>query len=283
MRQAAIISLTVLVGIIVLAFIASFIANIRFNQSLKKEVNELFSNNVKEKKEVIQKADLERLPSCVQKWLENSGVIGREKIRTVRLKQKGLMRIKEDAAWMPVEAEQYFNVDKPGFVWKARVRMAPLVYLTGRDKYYDGRGSMQIKVLSLVPVVNASGPEIDQGTLLRYLAEIMWFPTAALNNYIEWQEIDARSARAVMSYGGVTASGVFTFNDQGEIVNFIANRYRQLNGEYVLQDWGGVTKSYGKFNGIRIPDQTDVIWRTEAGDFDWFKCQITEIDFNPKV
>ncbi len=32
--------------------------------------------------------------------------------------------------------------------------------------------------------------EIHQGTLLRYLAETMWFPTAALNDYLTWEEMD---------------------------------------------------------------------------------------------
>lgn len=93
-------------------------------------------------KEFITKADLDGLPSCVEKWLEHSKVIGKEKTRTVRLKQKGLMRTKPDGPWMPVEAEQYFTIDKPGFIWKAKVRMSPLVYFTGKDKYYEGKGKM---------------------------------------------------------------------------------------------------------------------------------------------
>jgi len=283
MPKAALISLVVLVSVILLVIIVTFIANTLFNQSVTKEVNGLFNSQVENKKEVIQKSDLAGLPLCVQRWLEHAQVIGKEKISTVRLKQKGLMRLKEDGPWIPADAEQYFIVDKPGFVWKVKVRMAPLLYFTGMDKYYEGKGTMKIKVLSVIPIVNAAGPEMNQGSLLRYLAETMWFPTAALNYYIKWQEIDAHSARATMSYGGVTASGVFTFNEKGEVVTFIAQRYRELDGKYVLQDWGGITKGYGEFNGIRIPNKTDIIWRTETGDFNWFKCEITDIEFNKPV
>jgi len=33
---------------------------------------------------------------------------------------------------MPAEAEQYFTIDDPGFVWKVRVKMAPFLYLVKR-------------------------------------------------------------------------------------------------------------------------------------------------------
>ena len=54
--------------------------------------------------------------------------------------------------------------------------MNPLMAVVGRDKYVNGRGEMLIKILGLLPVVDARGPEMDQGTMLRYLAEMTWFP-----------------------------------------------------------------------------------------------------------
>jgi len=263
-----------------LAIIASFIANALFNRSVTKEVKALLAK-AGGKRQLVIREDLAGLPLCVQKWLEQSNVVGKEKINTVRLKQKGLMRTKEDGPWMTAEAEQYFAVNEPGFVWKAKIKMAPFLCLTGRDKYYKGHGEMLIKVLSLVPVVNARGKEIDQGTMLRYLAEIQWFPTAALSDYIKWEEIDAHSARATMSYGGITASGVFTFNDQGEPVRFIAKRYRDTGGgQYELTDWGGISEEYMEFNGIRIPVKGQVIWKLDTGDFDWYHWEITGVEYN---
>lgn len=280
MPKALLIVFGILAVLILLVFTASFIANIRFNQNVNTEVRELFDSTATEKNEIIRKEDLAGLPDIVQKWLETSGVVGRERIRTVRLKQKGLMRTKPDGPWMAAEAEQYFTVDEPGFIWKAKVKMAPLLYLAGKDRYYEGRGIMNIKLLSLIPVVDSKGKEVDQGTMLRYLAELQWFPTAALSNYIKWEEIDAHSARATMSYKGVTASGVFTFNEQGELTDFLAKRYREVNGKYELTDWGGITKEYRDFNGIRIPNKGDVIWKLETGDFDWYRWEITEIEYN---
>lgn len=283
MPKVALVILSILAIITFLVIIVSFIANILFNQKVIKEVRELFNSNVENKDEIIRKADLEGLPLCVQKWLENSQVIGKERIRTVRLKQKGFMRMKEGQPWMPTEAEQYFTIGEPGFIWKAKIKAAPLLHIVGRDKYYDGKGNMLIKILSLITVADARGKELDQGTLLRYLAETVWFPTAALSSYIKWEEIDSNSARAIMSYRGVTASGVFMFNEKGEVINFVAERYMELNGQYVMETWSTPMKDYKEFNGIRIPTKGEAIWNLKTGNFSWYQVEITEIEYNKPV
>jgi hypothetical protein len=75
------------------------------------------------------------------------------------------------------------------------MKPAPLFSITGRDMYYEGKGNMYIKLMSLVTVADARGAEIDQGVLLRYLNEIMWFPGAALSDYIQWEVIGNNSTK----------------------------------------------------------------------------------------
>ncbi|MEW6624923.1 MAG: DUF6544 family protein [Bacillota bacterium] len=270
------ISVLVIIGLLVTV---SLIAGFQFNQSVKKEVKEFFSN-VEDKNEIIKQADLAGLPLCVQKWLEYSQVVGTERITTVSSKQTAVMRLKEGQRWMPVAAKQYFTIDEPGFIWKARIKAAPLAYIVGRDKYYEGKGHMLIKVLSLIRVADSKGKEIDQGSLIRYLAEIVWFPTAALSSYITWEEIDANSARATMSYKGVTGSGIFTFNEKGEVVNFTAERYGEFDGEFVLATWSIPMMDYKEFNGIRVPTKGEVTWKLATGDFNWYNFEVVDIEYN---
>lgn len=279
MQKVILVILSILIIIVILVTAVSFIADAIFSQKVKKEVKELF-NGVENKNEIITKEDLAGLPACVQRWLEYSQVLGKEEIVAARSKQSAVMRTEAGKPWMPTEAEQYFTVQEPGFIWKAKIKAAPLVHIAGRDMYYEGRGNMLIKVLSLVTVADARGKEMDQGTMLRYLAETVWIPSAALSSYIEWEEIDANSAKATMSYKGVTASGVFTFNDKGEAVNFVAERYMDVKGKYVLETWSIPMGDYKEFSGIKIPTKGQVTWKLKTGDFNWYNFQIKEMEYN---
>ncbi|MCC5912226.1 MAG: hypothetical protein JJT76_17565 [Clostridiaceae bacterium] len=268
------------IGTLLVLFMAgSFIAQFLFNRSVEKEVEVLFSN-VENKGEIVTKKDIEGLPQNVQKWLEYSGIIGKEKITAVRVKQKTDMRLGKDKSWMPVQAEQYFTTEEPGFIWKANIKVAPLMHIAGRDKYEDGKGNMLIKAFSLFTVGDSEGKEIHQGALLRYLAETTWFPTAVLNEYLIWEEIDEDNAKATITYGDITASGVFTFNDKGEVINFEAERYGEFDGEIRLETWSIPLGDYKEFEGIRIPTKGDVTWKLDTGDFNWFNFELIEIQYN---
>ncbi|KUO49818.1 MAG: hypothetical protein APF76_00815 [Desulfitibacter sp. BRH_c19] len=273
----------IIIAVLLVLFIAgSFIAKFLFNQSVEKEVEDFFSK-VENKGEIVTKGDIVGLPQNVQKWLECSGIIGKERITAVRLKQKADMRLEKDKSWMPVQAEQYFTSEEPGFIWKANIKAAPLIHIVGRDKYEGGKGNMLIKVLSLFTVADSEGKETDQGTLLRYLAETIWFPSAALNEYLTWEEIDADNAKATMTYGEITASGVFTFNDKGEVINFEAERYGEFDGETRLETWSIPVREYKEFEGIRVPTKGDVTWKLDTGDFNWYNFEVTEIEYNKSV
>lgn len=266
-------------GLPVVLLGGAFAARKRFNRMVDEEVEALFEKVEKDVRK-ISEADLEGLPDAVRRWLGNSGIMDRGDIKAVRLRQNAEMRLAEDKPWMPVRAEQYFIPHQPGFVWKADIRMAPFIHISGRDKYDDARGNMLIKVLSMFTVADSSGPEIDQGTMLRYLAETIWFPSAALNDYIIWKHIDENNAEATMTYGDISATGVFTFNSDGDPTHFEAERYGEFDGETRLETWAIPLKSYREFEGVRVPTEGEVTWKLDAGDFNWFNFEVTEIEYD---
>lgn len=252
-----------------------------FNRTTNKELQSLLPAHSLPS-EWITEADLAGLPPVVQRWLKRANIIGKERIYTVHLFQKGKMRTTPQGAWMPVEAEQYFTTDSPGFIWVADVKMMPILHLSGRDKFVNGKGNMLIKALSLVSVADAKGAETDQGAALRYLAEIIWFPTAALNHYIHWEEIDASSAKATLTYGDRTVSGIFYFNLDSDMIGFEAHRYYDRKGGATLEKWHIESTEYGERNGIRMPVASEVTWKLKEGDFTWYKLKIPNVIYNQR-
>jgi hypothetical protein len=280
MPKWILVTLIVILLILFLLLAISRIGRLMFEKEAQETAASLLRSADGKDIKTIQEDDIKDLPSAVQNWLRNSNVIGKQQIRTVRLKQEGRMRIKKDGPWMPSSADQYFTVDKPGFVWIADVKMSSFFQLSGLDTFKNGKGKMDIKLLSVLSVVDSDGPEINSGSMMRYLAEMMWFPSAALSPYIKWEEVDKNTAMATLEYKGLRGSGTFYFNERGDIIRFLGKRYKEVNGKYILSDWGGENKEYKEFAGIRIPSKSVVIWYEEDNNFEWFECEIKDIEFN---
>lgn len=265
--------------IIFIVAIVSF-AVTSFNNRISSEVTKMYSGTAKENREIITKESIKELPPIVQKWMERSGIIGKEKINFVRLKQKAMMRSKPDGKWMDVDAWQYFRTEEPGFIYKINVNAAPLITMTGRDKYLNGDGNMLIKILGLYTIGDSKGEEINQGTLIRFLSETFWFPSFAISKYMSWKQIDENTAQATMTYNGKSESIIVTFTPEGDVKQIEADRYGEFDGKYSKEKWIVVNTAYKIFDGIRISSETEVTWKLKTGDFTWLKLEITELEYN---
>ena len=226
---------------------------------------------------ILRAEDIATLPRPVRRWLDSSGAVGRPRARTVRLLQRGGMRTAPDHAYMAAEARQYFIVDEPGFVWTVDVTMMRVVPVVGRDTFVDGRGRMFIKAGGLLTVADGTGPKFDQGTALRFLGEIIWFPSAALAPCITWEPIDERHAKATLTFKGVTASAVFEFDDRGRFAGMTAQRY--YNGES-LETWVIPVTAWKTIRGIEMPVRGGAVWKLAAGDFDYYQWEILDVETN---
>lgn len=265
---------------VIILFIAIISCSIsEFNNKTNEETVQLFSN-VKGSYNVITKEMVQELPPVVQKWIKRSGIIGKENINTVRLKQKAQMKSKPDGDWMDVNAVQYFRTDEPGFIYNIDVDAFPMISMVGRDKYENGTGNMLIKISGLYTLADASCEEIDQGTMIRYLSETFWFPSFAFSKYVKWEQIDDNKAKATMTYKGKEEHIIVTFTPEGDVKKIEAERYGEFEGKYSKELWSVVNTSFKEFNGIRIANTSEVTWKLKSGDFTWFKLEITELEYN---
>jgi len=263
-----------------LAVAAVAAATERFHRRIDDEARALLARARGMEARAVEARDLDRLPPPVRRWLEVSGTVGRPRVMTVRLKQRGEMRTAPDKPWMPVAAEQYFSVDPPGFVWRVDARMMRVLPIAGRDRYADGHGNMLIKLASLITVADGSGPKMDQGALLRFLGEIIWFPSAALSDAITWEPIDARSARATMRHGGTSVSAVFAFGADGRFASLTADRYMGAGDDARLERWFIPVTASRVVRGIDMPVRGDAFWKLATGDFDYYRWEVTDVEVN---
>lgn len=269
-------------NVIILIFAILSFGAWNFNTLIDKELDSLLSQPNGENTGIITKEMLTPLPSPVQRWLTDIGITGQAPIHTAYFEQKGMMKLKPDQKdWAPAEIDQYVTTDHPGFIWKVRMKMLPLIDIVGRDKFQAGSAEMTIKIGSLFPVVNErNNQKTNQSTLQRYLMEMPWYPSAALSPYITWEEIDDHSAKATMNYEGVTGSAIFYFNDSGEFLRVSAMRYKESDKNAEPIECIGEAKEYKIIEGLKIPAKIEVSWVLDEGIFTWYKLEILNVRYN---
>jgi len=266
--------------IILLACIIGW-SNFNFKEKIKKEREVMFSKN-----KVGEIIDIEQsynyLPVPVQKWLTNNQVFEKQKIDNVYLQQQVKMKLKpEQEEWKVANAEQYFTIDPPAFNWSLDLQMNPILTLKGRDRFEEGKGEMLMKILSIIPVVDVKeNLKINQAALQRYLAEIIWFPSAALSSYIKWEYVDEQSAKATMTYKGTSGSGLFHFDDNGDFEKFTTMRYKDSDDDAQQYEWIAEVIENGVINKNRVPVKLKVTWKLESMDWNWLELEITKLKYN---
>ncbi len=143
------------------------VGRVRFRALVTREVATLFSETDGGLGPDQLAARWDVLPAPVRRYLRYALGKDTPAIQTVRLQHGGFFRTNPGQRWVPIRGEEYFTVDKPGFVWTASIRPAPLVWIEARDCLLSGRGNMLVNFNSTFTTADARGAEINQGARLR--------------------------------------------------------------------------------------------------------------------
>jgi hypothetical protein len=189
------------------------------------------------------------------------------------------MRASPGAAWQRHTSEQTIGVHEPGFIWLARVRLAPLMHALILDAYVDGEGLLEVRLLGSVRLARATGPQVSRGELMRYLAELVWAPHAMLHNpHLRWREIDMNTVEVSAASTDGLARVRLVFED-GDIARIEADdRPRAVGRGTVPTGWRGRFFDYREMGGCRIPTQAEVSWLLVDGPFICWRGEITEFE-----
>ena len=268
-------------NLIILLVVVVSLSSCSVNKMITRETEEMLNAAKTSEPAIITETAIQELPAPVQQWMRSTGILGNLAINTARVSQKALMKMKpEQQDWKTAQAEQYTTTNPPAFIWTVNMKMAPLIKIKGRDKFVAGKGEMLIKINSLINVVNEKGPRMDEGTLQRFLGELVWFPSLALSPCISWEAIDDTSAKATMTYKETTGSGTFHFNENGDFVKFVALRFMGNKPDAKRYPWVLTVKDYSVFEGIKVPSKMQATWELDEGDWTWLDLEIISIKYN---
>ncbi|WP_324720827.1 DUF6544 family protein [Salinimicrobium sp. HB62] len=266
--------------IVLIVAIVSF-GSYNFNRLVQADTNRILNRTQLTPEKAVSEEDLQGLPQPVQEWLRRSGIIGKPFISNGSVLQKLEMKMKpEQEKWLQANALQYSTVDVPAFIWSVDARMNSFIGFLGRDKFEGGKGEMLIKLEGLVNVVDEKGEKLDEGSLQRYLGEMVWLPTLALSPYVSWEAVDDTTAVATLIYKDSRGSGTFSFNSDGDFIRFSALRYKGNESTAQRYPWVLNVQEHKSFEGIRVPSKMSATWKLEHQDWTWLKLEIVDINYN---
>lgn len=231
---------------------------------------------------VVTEEDLEPLPEPVQKYLRYTGAIGKPKVRNFRARFTGTMKTKKDGNWLAIAAQQYDFFDDPARMFFIESSMYGLPF-DGLHLYIGENATMQIKVASLIQVVNAKGREMNQGETVTLFNDMcLLAPASLLGSSIQWETIDPLTVKAVFTNKGNTITAQLYFNDTGELINFSSeDRYQSMDGMvYKKYKWTTPVKEYREYHGRRVAAYAEAVWHTPEGEFTYAKFDLAEIEYN---
>ncbi len=223
------------------------------------------------------------LPAPVQRYFRAVLKDGQPLIAAATVELAGQINLSATGEqWKPFRSRQRIVTQRPGFVWDARVAMAPGLPVRVLDSYVDGRGLLHAALLGLFTVAQEQGDgEIARGECMRYFAEAAWYPTALLPGpRLRWAAVDDRSALATLTDGAITLTLLFRFNDAGLIESFRAEaRGATQAGQALMLPWEGCWSDYRSYGDLRVPFKGEVAWMRPEGRKTYFRGSVTALHY----
>ncbi len=233
--------------------------------------------------DIVTEADVAKLPPLVRTYLARTGAVGQPRVYDVRTHWRAEMKSSPDAPWMAAHAVQHdFFGDEPArlFLMDASRSGVPFVAL---HRYIGAEATMQVRVASLVNVVDARGPQMNRSETVTLFNDICFFaPAALIDVNVVWEPVDAHSVRGTFTNAGNTISAVLTFDAAGDLVDFVSgDRLMSADGKtYESFPWSTPIRDYKTFGATRIASYGEAIWKQPGGDFVYGRFTLEAIEIN---
>ena len=70
------------------------------------------------------------------------------------------------------------------------------------------------------------------------------------------------------------------FDGAGRPINFVTQRYREIDGSFSLDTWSAPAMAYGMRAGLNLPVHGQAVWNLPSGDLPYWDVEITEVEYN---
>ena len=232
---------------------------------------------------LLTEVDLAQLPAVVQRYIRLNGAVGQPRVQNFRARFHGQIRSGPDARWMSFTGEQYNFYDQPSrlFLMDASLFGIPFQAF---HRFIGPSATMRVKVASVVTMVDAKGPAMDEAETVTLFNDLcLMAPGALIDRGIQWQEIDPHTVSASFTNVSHTIRAVLSFNDRGELTNFVADGRAAASADgksFTKMRWSTPVGDYREFGSHRLMARGEGIWHAPAGDYSYVRFDLDAIEYN---
>lgn len=269
-----------LLGIILLVLF------IHWNYGLKKEYKKVVLKAIESESssqtDIITEGELKDLPIPLQKYLKNTGIIGKAHVKYFHVQMTGGMRLDKDQALKPCKVDQYTFTESGRRLFYMTMKIKG-ISISGLHHYNALDAFMKIKILDLLKIVDHSGQMMQRAETVTYFNDLcLMAPGALLREDIDWETIDPDHVKGTLRKHGHQVSAILSFNDLGMLDNFISEDRMVINkeGQYIKMPWSTPMHAFGPVGDYYLPKEGQAVWHYPQGDFSYIKLKIDNVSIN---
>ncbi|MGV1008740.1 MAG: DUF6544 family protein [Dermatophilaceae bacterium] len=235
---------------------------------------------------LVNAADLAGLPAPLAGYLRRCGAVGQPRVASFHARIHG--RIRSDAAslWMPFTGEQvntYGQSPRRLFLLDATMHGLPVDVL----HVFEDHATMRVKLCSVVPIVDAAGPDMDRAETVTLFNDLcVLAPAALVDAPVTWAGIDDHRVRGTFTHGAQTVSAELVFSDDNELVDFVSHDRLRASADgksFTPQTWSTPIRAYRDIGPRRVVVSGEGRWHAPApeGAFSYLEFELDDITYHP--
>lgn len=210
--------------------------------------------------EVLQ-SRIARLPELARCYLCTSLGIDRPLPSAVRLAMHGQIRL---GRWCPFVGEEVLTMSGALF-WYARTHYYSFPVL-GYDSFSDGAGALDWRLLGMLPLARADGPDVARSAAGRAAAEAVWLPSRLAGPAVQWAQTEEGALLVRLPAGADIVPLRLVPDEEARLREVSMMRWgNPEGGAFGWHPFGGRVTAWERFGGIRLPSRLEVGWLEADG------------------
>ena len=235
---------------------------------------------------VVTEADLADLPEPVATYVRRSGAVGQPRVTNFQARIHGRIRAGTTTAWMSFTGEQvntYGPQPSRLFFMDATMFGLPVDVL---HTYVGPSATMRVKACSLVPMVNAAGPDMDQAETVTVFNDLcILAPAAIIDAPVTWQRVDDHHVCGTFINGAHTVTAELVFSDDHDLIDFISDDRLRASSDaknFTPQLWSTPVREYRTIDSRRVGTHGEGRWHAPKpeGEFAYLEFNLDQITYN---